>query len=156
MEGALKPVYFEDLVEGHVEESSELIVDRDEMVAYAERNDPYLIHVDEQFAAASPYGGLIASFGYTVSLYFRMIHDIEQNRAAESTTLGALEWRVTFRGPIRPGDHLHIRETTSSKRLASTGNRGVVTSRNEVLNQHDEVPITIEVVWLIATRQSRS
>jgi hypothetical protein len=32
----------------------------------------------------------------------------------------------------------------------------VVTSRNDVLNQHDEVPITIDVVWLIATRQSRS
>jgi acyl dehydratase len=152
----LRPVYFEDLVEGHVDESSEVIADRDDMVVYAERNDPYPIHVDEQFAAASPYGGLIASFGYTVSLYYRMIHDMELSRATESTFLGGLEWRVTFRGAIRPGDRLHVRGTISSKRLASSGSRGVVTSRNDVLNQHDEVPITIDVVWLIATRQSRS
>jgi acyl dehydratase len=152
----LKPVYFEDLVEGYVDDSAEMVADRDEMVAYAERNDPYPIHVDEQFAATSPFGGLVASFGYTVSLYFRMIHDTEFSRAIESTMLGALEWRVTFRGPIRPGDRLHVRQTISSKRLAGSGNRGVVTSRNHILNQHDEAPITIDVVWLIATRQSRS
>jgi acyl dehydratase len=152
----LKSVYFEDLVEGHVGESSEVIADRDDMVAYAERNDPYPIHVDEQFAATSPFGGLVASFGYTVSLYLRMIHDMELFRAIESTFLGVLEWRVTFRSAIRPGDRLHVRGTISSKRLASSGNRGVVTSRNDVLNQHDEVPITIDVVWLIATRPSRS
>ena len=98
----------------------------------------------------------VASFGYTVSLYFRMIHDTELLRATESTFLGGLEWRVTFRGPIRPDDRLHVRQTMASKRLASSGNRGVVTSRNDVLNQHDEVPTTIDVVWLIATRQSRS
>jgi acyl dehydratase len=152
----MKPVYFEDLVEGYVDESAEVIADRDDMVVFAERNDPYRIHVDEQFAATTPFGGLIASFGYTVSLYCRMIHDMELYRAIESTMLGALEWRVTFRGPIRPGDRLHVRATLSSKRLASSGNRGVVTNRNDVLNQHDEVPITIDVVWLIATRQSRS
>ena len=99
---------------------------------------------------------LVASFGYTVSLYFRMIHDMELYRATESTFLGGLEWRITFRGPIRPGDRHRVRATIASKRLASSGNRGVVTSRNDVLNQHDEVPITIDVVWLIATRQSRS
>jgi hypothetical protein len=37
----LKPIYFEDLVEGYVDESAEVIADRDDMVAYAERNDPY-------------------------------------------------------------------------------------------------------------------
>jgi acyl dehydratase len=88
-----QPVYFEDLVEGYVGESAEVIADRDDMVAYAERNDPYPIHVDEQFAATTPFGGLVASFGYTVSLYLRMIHDTELARATESTMLGALEWR---------------------------------------------------------------
>jgi acyl dehydratase len=66
------------------------------------------------------------------------------------------EWRVTFRGAVRPGDRLHVRGTITSKRLASSGNRGVVTSRNDVVNQHDESPITIDVVWLIATRDGRS
>lgn len=149
-------VYFEDLVEGRVDESPEMTADRDAMVAYAERHDPYPIHVDEQFASGTPFGGLVASFGYTVSLYFHMVHDMELIRATESTFLGALEWRVTFRGAVRPGDRLHVRGTITSKRLASSGNRGVVTSRNDVVNQHDESPITIDVVWLIATRDGRS
>jgi hypothetical protein len=39
-----QPVYFENLVEGYVNESAEVIADRDDMVAYAERNDrtPYM------------------------------------------------------------------------------------------------------------------
>ena len=53
------------------------------------------------------------------------------------------------RPPSHPWDDIE-------QAAASSGNRGVVTSRNDVLNQHDEVPITIDVVWLIATRQSRS
>jgi acyl dehydratase len=52
-----QPVYFEDLVEGYVGENAEVIADRDDMVAYAERNDPYPIHVDEQFAATTPLAG---------------------------------------------------------------------------------------------------
>ena len=156
IEGGLKPVYFEDLVEGYVEESPEMTADRDAMVAYAECNDPYPIHLGDRSAAPARFGDVIASFGYTVSLYLRMVHDLELTRATESTFLGALEWRVTFRSAIRPGDRLHVRSTVSSKRLASRGNRGVVTTRNDVLNQHDELPITIDVVWLIATRQNRS
>jgi hypothetical protein len=110
--GRLKPVHFEDLVEGHVGESSEVFADRDDMVAYAERNDPYPIHVDEQFAATSPFGGLVASFGYTVSLYLRIIHDMELFRATGSTFMGVLEWRSRFaarsarRPPTRPRDDI--------------------------------------------------
>jgi hypothetical protein len=98
--------------EGHVGESSEVFADRDDMVAYAERNDPYPIHVDEQFAATSPFGGLVASFGYTVSLYLRIIHDMELFRATGSTFMGVLEWRSRFaarsarRPPTRPRDDI--------------------------------------------------
>jgi hypothetical protein len=36
----MKPVDFEDLVEGYIDESAEVIADRDDMVAFAERNGP--------------------------------------------------------------------------------------------------------------------
>lgn len=49
------------------EESEETIVDREEMLAYNRRNDPWPFHVDEAAAARTPYGGLIASGRYTVS-----------------------------------------------------------------------------------------
>jgi len=121
--GQLKPVYFEDLVEGHVGESSEVIADHDDMVAYAERNDPYPIHVDEQFAATTPFGGLVASFGYTVSLYLRMIHDMElyelpSRRFSES-------WSGGSRFRARSGQATAY---TSAGRYRASGSRAAATA----------------------------
>jgi acyl dehydratase len=41
------PVYFEDLVVGASFLSDEVAIDRDEMLAYHRRNDPWPFHVDE-------------------------------------------------------------------------------------------------------------
>src|SRR6516165_6371392 len=45
--------------------------DKDEMLDYARKNDRSPFHVDEEAARNSPYGGLIASAGYTVTLWYR-------------------------------------------------------------------------------------
>jgi len=63
---------------------------------------------------------------------------------------------VKFRGPVRPGDRLHDRATVVEKRLSSKGDRGVVTARHEIVNQNGDVPITIDVVSLIAGSNLRS
>ena len=119
---AVEAVHFDDLAEGHVGESSEVFADRDDMVAYTERNDPYPIHVDEQFAATSPFGGLVASFGYTVSLYLRIIHDMELFRATGSTFLGVLECRSRF--AARSGQATAY---TSAGRYRASGSRAGAT-----------------------------
>jgi acyl dehydratase len=59
-------LYFEDLNEGTVFRDDECVADKDEMLDYARKNDPSPFHVDEEAARNSPYGGLIASAGYTV------------------------------------------------------------------------------------------
>ena len=67
-------VHFEDLVEGQEFVGDEVMVDKDEMLEYARKNDPWPFHVDEEAAKASPFGGLIASGGYAISLYYRLGH----------------------------------------------------------------------------------
>jgi hypothetical protein len=56
-------VYSEDLTVGDVERGPPLVADREQMLRTRARFDPWPFHVDEQAAAASPFGGLIASRG---------------------------------------------------------------------------------------------
>jgi acyl dehydratase len=69
----MKPNYFfEGVVVGVTDVSPEVTVDYEEMLAYNKANDPWPIHIDEVGAAALPFGGLIASGGYTITLTYRL------------------------------------------------------------------------------------
>jgi acyl dehydratase len=61
-------VYFEDLDVGSVHLGRECTCDRDEMLEFSRRNDPWPFHVDEAAAAQSPFGGLSASGGYIINV----------------------------------------------------------------------------------------
>ena len=63
-------VYFEDLDTGSVHHGSECICDEDEMLEYSRRNDPWPFHIDEAAATHSPFGGVIASGGYIITLWY--------------------------------------------------------------------------------------
>jgi len=151
----VESVYFDDVEVGYVEDGDDVPVDAAEMVAYAIENDPWPIHTDEAAASASPFGEVIASFGYVVSLFFRAVHKLQINQRSQAAFLGALEWRVQFRGPVRGGDTLHVRCTVTGARLSSKGDRGVVTTQNELVNQHGETVVIIDVVSLNLTRPSQ-
>jgi len=69
-------IYFDDLEVGDSWTSSEYAVDHEEMLAYGRTNDPWPIHVNPEAAAKSPFGGLIASGCYTISLMYRLSHEI--------------------------------------------------------------------------------
>ncbi|MCU1690148.1 MAG: acyl dehydratase, partial [Jatrophihabitantaceae bacterium] len=57
--------YFEDYVPGESYEFGYAIADHDEILQFARRFDPQPIHIDEQFAATGPFGGIIASGWHT-------------------------------------------------------------------------------------------
>lgn len=89
-------IYFDDVEIGYVEESESVLVDRAEMVAYAARNDLFPIHVDAEAASATPFGDVIASFGYVVSLLFRSSHTLRHTQAIQPSFLGALSGVFSF------------------------------------------------------------
>ena len=147
-------VYFEDLVEGHEFVGDEVVVDKDEMLEYARKNDPWPFHVDEKAAQASPFGGLIASGGYAISLYYRLGHLLYNTADSKWAFLGGFDWHVSFARPIRPGDRLRRKIVVRSKRASSKPGRGVIDSIGTLINQNDEEVLRIEVASLIATRPS--
>src|SRR3954452_21216280 len=57
--------YWEDFAVGDVTELGTVEVERDEIVEFARRYDPQPFHIDEEAAAAGPFGGLAASGWHT-------------------------------------------------------------------------------------------
>src|SRR5262245_42412802 len=147
-------VYFEDLVAGQEYVSRAVTVDKDEMLEYARKNDPWPFHVDEEAAQASPFGGLIASGGYAISLYYRLGHLLHNTADSKWAFLGGFDWHVSFLRPIRPGDRLRRKTVVRSKRLSSKPGRGIVETVGTLINGNDEEALRIEVASLIAVRPS--
>lgn len=145
-------VYFEDLAVGESFESEEVTVDREEMLAYNRRNDPWPFHVDEALAARTPYGSLIASGGYTITLMYRLGHRIYNVPGRRWMVLGASEWQLRFPAPVRLGDRLRLRLTVEAKRESSRPGRGHLDLLYELMNQADAVALSVLVAGLIARR----
>ena len=149
----MEPNYFFEDVEVGVEEfSGELVVDREEMLDYARANDPFPIHVDEDAAAASPFGGLIASGGFTISLWYRLHHSKNRDLQRVEAFLGGFDWHVKFANPVRAGDRLRLRSVAMEKRLSSKPGRGVITWVTDLVNQDETTVLSIETASLFATR----
>ena len=145
-------VYFEDLAVGESFASEAVTVDREEMLAYNRRNDPWPFHVDEAAAARTPYGGLIASGGYTVTLMYRLGHQIYDVPGRRWRVLGASEWQLRFPAPVRLGDRLQLKVTVDGKRESGRPERGHIDLLYELVNQKGDVALSVLVAGLIARR----
>ena len=100
-------IYLDDLEPGQVHDLGRRTLTRDEIVAFAGAWDPQPFHLDERAAAASIYGGLIASGWHTVCVFMRLFVDGLLNRAAAMGSPGVDELR--WLRPVRPGDTLAAR-----------------------------------------------
>ena len=83
----------------------------------------------------------------------RLYTDYYLSHVASLGSPGVDELR--WRRPVRPGDHLSIRVTVrQTRRSRSRPDRGIVRSFVEVLNQDQEVVMTMEAVNFIACRST--
>jgi len=144
----VKKIHWNDLEEGAVFWGDTVTVNPEEMLEYARRNDPQPFHLDANEAMASPFGGLIASAGYTVTLWYRSAIPILTKLAF----LGGFEWLIKLPVPVRPADQLRVRVKIKNKKTSSKPGRGYVTVFHEIFNQDNTVAFSWEVTWMLATR----
>lgn len=109
---------YEAFSPGQQIELGSTVVDREEMLAFAERFDPQPFHLDERAAAGSVFGALSASGWFTCALWMRAYADAV---LADSTSLGSpggteLRWTA----PVFPGDELASSLTVNSSRLSAS------------------------------------
>ena len=144
----MEKIYWDDLEEGSVFWGNTVTVDPEEMLEYARRNDPQPFHLDANEAQASPFGGLISSAGYTVTLWYRSAIPILTKLAF----LGGFEWLIKLPVPVRPADQLRVRVKIKNKKASSKPGRGYVTVFHEIFSQDNTVAFSWEVTWMLATR----
>ena len=135
--------YAEDYRVGEIFNVGEHIITGQEIVSFANQWDPQPFHLDKQFAAASGFGGLIASGWHVSLIMMRMM--LQGGFISPETGLGSpgadgLKWLK----PVRPDDRLigtiEVIEVRISK---SRPEIGFVTTIATLRNQHDE-----QVYWL--------
>jgi acyl dehydratase len=143
--------YFEDFTEGDTVELGNFTYTESEIIDFARLYDPQPMHTDPEAARESIYGGLIASGWQTATSYMRRLVDgvIRDSASLGSPGLENLRWLK----PVRPGDALRARLTILEARPSnSRPDWGIVRSRGEVLNQKDEVVMSVEAVNFFGRR----
>ena len=143
--------YFEDYESGRVYGFGSISVSEAEIIEFASRYDPQYFHIDPAKAAASEFGGIIASGFHTVSLAMRLFVDHYISRVASLASPGVDE--IRWPKPLRPGDTLRIRVSILEARISrSKPDRGIVRARVEAINQRDELVLSMTVVSILGRR----
>ncbi|WP_394738995.1 MaoC family dehydratase [Natronococcus roseus] len=137
--------YYEDLTVGDVFETGGYTVTKEEIVEFAEQFDPQPFHVDEEAAAESMFGELVASGLHTLCLSVRLfVTDVVQgeNGVANMGGLGMDDLR--WHEPVRPGETLRVRvEVLEKNPSESRSDRGYVTfGRSVVVDDATVLSIT--------------
>lgn len=144
-------VYYEDVELNKKTNLGEYYVDKQEMIEFSKKWDAKPFHVDEELAKSYPTRGLIAPLTYTLSVISRLGSISERARIAFLALLEMERFRVF--NPVRPGDRLIVTEEHLEKRQSRTNpDRGIIRTRNEVLNQDGELCVSIVSVALVAKR----
>ena len=128
-------LYFEDIIVGEKIIVGTHDADKGEMVEFARKWDPQVFHVDEAVAGSLQFNGLIASSNYTMCVVTKVI-----GLNLHVKTFGVMEYKeIKVHAPVRPGDVLTVSmEWVEKRESRSKPDRGVVRSRIEVRNQHNE------------------
>ncbi len=131
-------MYLDDFVIGTEYEIPEAEIEREEMLEFARRYDPFAIHLDEEYAKKSRFGGLISPGLYSLLVVWKQFVDLElfgdELVAGKST-------KVEFLKPVYPGDVL-----SGTARVINVTRRnqynGIAEVSINVRNQKGEVVLT--------------
>lgn len=133
-------LWFDELREGQVFETASRLVTADDIAGFAAvTGDRNRIHLD-----GLAHGLLVAGIASG------LLHDLGHFGESTLALLELREWK--FRGPVRAGDTVCARFTIESLRPASSGGKGVVTRRVEIVNQRGETVQDGQAVLLLAAR----
>ena len=137
-------VFFEDFQVGETVVLGAYNFERDAIIAFARLYDPQPFHLDEQAAAATIYGGLIASGWHTASAFMRCFIDWIERQRRQAAARGEqlppvgvapgvndLRWPA----PVRPGDVVTYTTKVLSRRAIHRPGWGLVTRRSVGVNQ---------------------
>jgi acyl dehydratase len=143
--------YFEDYPVGMSRTLGPVRVSESEIIEFARRYDPQPLHVDREWAAQGPYGGIIGSGWQTCALVMRAIVDdyISPASALGSPGIDELRWRA----PVRPDDTLTITlRVVGARASRSKPHVGIIRTDIAVTNQDDVLVLSMVANNLLLRR----
>ena len=127
--------YYDDFAVGDRFRSPGVTLTESQIMDFAFRYDPQPFHIDQEAAAQSHFGGLVASGFQTLALSFRMIYQANVFNACNAGSPGLDDLRWLH--PVRPGDTLTVEAEIAEMRLSrSKPDRGWVKVAYRTTNQH--------------------
>ena len=145
-----RALYLDDLAVGGKFATGTVTLTLEGCKAFAAEFDPQPFHLDEAAARQSVFGRLAASGWYTASLTMRLLVEGEMTIAGGLIGLGG---EITWPRPTYPGDTLRVESEVLAIRVSeSKPDRGIVTVRNQTLNQNGE-PVQAAVVKMMVPRR---
>lgn len=144
-----KARYFDDWPVGEVIMTESHGMTEERIRSFAEEFDPQPFHTDPDAAEQSIFGGLIASGWHTGSVLMRLVTSVLGPSSLGSPGVDNLRWVA----PVRPGDELRLRiEVLEARPSKSKPDRGIIRFGEQLINQRDEIVMTLEAILLIQRR----
>ncbi|WP_420412751.1 MaoC family dehydratase [Roseibium sp.] len=108
-----------------------------------------VLFTDQTFGQGVAARGRVAP----AALTYTLIEGIQCQTLIQATGLALLEVDKKVLGPVAAGDTVHAIVEVLNVRPTSKGNRAVVTTRNDIINQNGEIVITYTAKRLLAGRE---
>lgn len=144
-------LYLEDFVVGRVYGTAGRTVTEADVVMYSGLSGDFnSLHVDEEYARATPFGTRIAHGPLVLALAMGLVNRLG---LTEGTSLGFVaidEWK--FLQPVKFGDTIAVTMTIKEARPSSKGGHGVLRREIRVANQRGEVVQQGDIVTLVEAR----
>jgi acyl dehydratase len=142
--------FFEDYKVGATYVCGSFTMTEAEIIEFASRYDPQAMHVDRELAASGPFGEIIASGWHTTARTMRLVvENFLPHNGLAAPGIDELRWLR----PVRPGDTLTLQGTILQARRSRTKpDRGLLHTLLEVLNQRDEVVLSMKPMNFVRLR----
>jgi itaconyl-CoA hydratase len=145
-------VFWEDLPEGSVVQGPGMTISETHLIGWAGlTGDLVSLHLDEEFAAASPFGKRVAAGPLTMALGLGLVTQTGVFGNVRAW-LGADEVRAL--APVFLGDTIRPRMVVREARETKRDDQGMWTLDYTVMNQRDEVVMTFTSRKLVFRRKS--
>ena len=143
--------YFEDFKVGESLYCGAKTFSKEEIVEFARQFDPQPFHTDEEKAARSQFGGIIASGWHTCAVCMRLVVDAMVSHTASMGSPGvdSIRWLK----PVRPGDTVSLRATVlEAEASKSRPDRGRLILAYELRDRQGDLLMTMRAIAMIGRR----
>lgn len=144
----MRQKYWEDFNLGQKFNTSSLTVTETHVVNFAcLTGDFYPLHMDEEYAKQTAFGGRIVHGPLTFCLAVGLVGQTGIFADSLVAFLGADNLRML--APVKPGDTISVEVEVNSKRETSNAQKGITTMQYRVKNQRGEIVSRVDMNFMM-------